>query len=157
MVDFNSVKQQVSSMVGMKFGSFDASVKSLDKKYGSTRQDRTKEWSDTHNGSTDSIYYDSKGQKQIAQTYLSKNSTDTQIAYAIFDNNTNRAYCTGWQDKNKASDKFTRIDFSWSDGGYYSVVDSNGNGIVDNDDTVTYSGKTNNDEKTSIKLKDLLG
>lgn len=155
MVNFNSVKQQVSSMVGMKFGSYNASVKNLDKNYGNTRQDRTKEWSDKHNGSTDAIYFDSKGQKRIAQTFY--NNTNAQVSYAIFDNKTNRAYTTGWQDKNNASDKFTRIDFCWTDGGYYSVVDSNGNGVVDNDDMVTFSGKTNHGEQTSIKLTDLLG
>lgn len=147
MVDFNSVKQQVNGMVGMKFGSFNASVKNMEKVYNHGPES-TMKWSREHNGSYQKEYLNSN-YETAAESFLIK--TETEVAYAIFDNNTRRAYTTGWQDKNNGSDKFTRIDF-WNNNKRYSIVDTNGNGVVDKNDTLTVE-----DKGQSILLVDLLG
>lgn len=147
MVDFNSVKQQVNSMIGMKFGSFNASVKNMEKVYNQG-SGTTSEWSRENNGSYRKSYLNSN-HETTAEAFLVK--TETQVDYIIFDKNTRRAYMTGWQDKNNASDKFTRIDF-WHNHEHYSIVDTNGNGVVDKNDKVTMA-----DKGPSIILGDLLG
>jgi len=147
MADSSCIKTQVSSMLGMKFGSFNASLKNMNNVYIQGPESST-EWSEQHNGSYKKKYLNNN-YKEVAETFLTK--TDTEVAYTIFDIENKRAYCTGLQNKNNASDKFTRIDF-WNNGFRYSIVDSNGNGIIDEDDTLL--SDTNNDQK---KLKNILG
>ena len=150
MVDFSNVKQTVRSMVGLNFGSVKSSVHNMDNVYEQGKWHKANISNET---SIETQEYLKNG-KKVAETFYT--TTKTQTAFSIYDHNTKRAYCTGWQDKKNTSDKFTRIDISHADGGYYSIVDSNGNGIVDENDTVTFPGKTEKREKTSIKLGDLL-
>ncbi len=148
MVDFKSIQENVANMVGMKFGSYEASVKNMNNVYKkeSSGANELNVFDTEENAisSKNTVYF--QNGKHVATAVT--NEQGNNINYSIWDNKMNRTYSTDWQNVNTASDKFNHIAF-----GGASVTDTNGNGIVDKDDVVTYY----EDNKVSVTVKDLLG
>lgn len=149
MVDFSSVQQQVKNMMGMKFGEYKSSVSNMDKVYKKGKQEGTHSHAITYSQE----YIDKNG--NIVATATESISANKKIS-VIFDERNNRIYETDWQNTNEKSSKFTRIRICDKNNDLYAIEDSNHNGFIDNDDTVTYCGQTEKGEKSSISVLDLL-
>lgn len=150
MVNFNSVKQDASKMLGMRYGSYETSVSNMNNVYKKGKVENYKTYAHT-----DTQEYLDKNNNKVALSV--KCTSANKTIYTIQDYNTGRTYSTAWQDMNKASDEFTSITFANKTGCVYKVEDTNGNGIVDKDDMVKCSDYNNKKvETTSIKLSDLL-
>lgn len=151
MTDLKSIQKELNRMVGMKFGSYNASIKNMDKEYSLTKKDYESITFNSKDEHEVRVYHDENGkhvataakntkEKRIPFLMYNVNTDrtyqaafkDTQISYSIYDHNTGRTYSTDRQDKNTASDKFKYIAF---DG--YAVTDTNGNGVIDGEDIVS--------------------
>ena len=142
MTNFENIKSYVQSMIGLKYGSYKASVENMEKKY--------------QHGLGSSIYYANPYSSNEHQSYLNNNGKEVawrqkitvgeNVVYTIHDVSTGRIYSSDWQSKNSNSDKFTSIEFK----GY--IIKDDGNGIVDENDMI--EDKLNGGK--SISVGDLL-
>ena len=124
MVDYADIKADVSKMLGLKFGSYDASVKNLGKIYREESKPPIKQNLSTH---LKSIFY--KDDKRVAIATL--NADDGVVVRSIEDTTTGRTYSTGWQEESCTSTKFKYINYKG-----FAIEDTNNNGIVDTEDKV---------------------
>ena len=134
MADINSIKNEVKSMIGLKFGNYNASLKELRK---------TQEHKDFGNGKL--IVFGSTNPFEHVTKACNNNG-----AYSIEDANTNRTYA-GCGDINK---NFTSI--MMNRGRYYidikdNLSDKKNKGVIDENDTIIIYGDGVEPKETTLK------
>ncbi len=140
-----SIKNTVANMLGMKFGSYNASVKNMENVY----QNKNTEHS-TYKSiivKNDIMYYKNyygeNGKGVATASYLESNG---EYNYSVLDKKMKREYSSGWN--NGSSDKFNYITF-----GEYAVEDANKNGVLDEADLIYLNDGQGNKQT----IKEFLG
>ena len=134
MAYINSIKNEVKSMVGLKFGNYDASLKALKK---------TQEYKDFGNGKL-IVFGSTNPFEQVTK------ANNNNGVYSIEDSNTNRTYA-GCNNNNK---NFTLI--MMNRGKYYidikdNLSDKKNIGVIDENDTIIIYGDGVEPKETTLK------
>ena len=143
MADLKSVQTAVNGMLGMKFGSYGASKKALDSQYCIVKGDSYEKHDYVNNSHESLTFYVEKNGEKVAVAGQDQNSA------FIYDHNNDRTYYTT---RGVKSDKFQHITCG-NNGNTFIVNDTNGNGYIDENDTVNSIG---HDQKFSMTIRELL-
>ena len=138
-----SIENTVSKMLGMKFGSYKASVNNMNTVYQNVNDERKVD-TILLGGLREQVdgSYEENG-KQVA--FASYVEFDGKSNYSVWDAKMHRTYSSGWD--NSDSDKFNYIAFD-----DYAVEDANKNGVLDENDLIYL----NEGEKQKQTIKDFL-
>ena len=135
-----SIRNTVSNMLGMKFGSYNASVNNMNKVY--QHDEETKPIKDGTIMEHSVCCYEENGKHVATARYSEHNG---KFNYSVWDNKMNREYSSGW---NSNSDKFNYITF-----GEFTVEDTNENGVLDETDLIY----VNDGQRNKQTIKEFLG
>ena len=145
MADINGIKNEVKSMVGLKFGNYNASIKALKE---------TQKYKDFGNGKL-IVFGSTNPFEHVTQ------ASNNNGKFSIEDANTDRTYacCDDIKEKHSHNNKnFTSIMMNR---GKYQIVikdnlsDEKNKGVIDENDIIILYG--NGEEPKEITLKEFLG